>query len=420
MDLAFFNVHNGFSEGMARGLRTGFLTQEDYRRIGAAETLEDVRTALDDTDYGSFLQDEPSPLLVDVILQKAKQKMAHEFRYMKAQSDQPLVRFMEFIEIERMIDNVVTLLQGTMNGKSATELLAKADPLGFFEDMKTIPNMDVSQGYEDIYRTILIETPVGPYFEKFLETVNAKNASADGGNAADAGAGGVGRPIAAGSAAGSDVDGLLKDTDLELMKSTMKKAWLEDFHNFCTVGEDGMGSPCGAGTQELMGHLLKVEADFRTLMITLNALGTSIGNNAANLASRNQLYPNFGYLYPEGTDKICKAWNQTTVRQAIEPYNQYREMYDAVKIFYDKEAKKQMENQGGRRRNIKSLEDMMFVEMSKLYELTFDQQFHFGVFYAWTKLKEQEIRNIGWICNMIVMGKKEFVDDIVPIFAPKN
>ena len=47
------------------------------------------------------------------------------------------------------------------------------------------------------------------------------------------------------------------------------------------------------------------------------------------------------------------------------------------------------------------------------------QQFHFGVFYAWSKLKEQELKNIAWICNMLVMGKKEYIEDIVPIFAPR-
>ena len=49
----------------------------------------------------------------------------------------------------------------TVNGKPAAELLAKADPLGYFDEMKTIPSMNVSSGYDDIYRTILIETPVG-------------------------------------------------------------------------------------------------------------------------------------------------------------------------------------------------------------------------------------------------------------------
>jgi len=171
-----------------------------------------------------------------------------------------------------------------------------------------------------------------------------------------------------------------------------------------------------------MGHMLRIEADFRTLMITLNSLNTTLGNNQAMLADRNALYPNFGYLYPEGTDKICKAWNQTTLRAALEPYNMYRDLYDTVKIFYDKEAKKAQAAAGGApgKRSQKSLEDLVFQETAKLYELTLDQQFHFGVFYAWTKLKEQEIRNLGWICELIVMGKKEHADDIVPVFAPKN
>ena len=68
---------------------------------------------------------------------------------------------------------------------------------------------------------------------------------------------------------------------------------------------------------------------------------------------------------------------------------------------------------------MKYSENFSFVETARLYELCFDQQFHFGIFYAYAKLKEQEVRNLGWICNMIVMGKREFADDIVPIFAPK-
>eukprot|EP00435_Cladocopium_sp_Y103_P010247 s4327_g2.t1 len=57
MELSMFNVSHGFTEAVARGLRSGFLGVEDYRRLGTCDTLEDMRSALEETDYGTFLQD---------------------------------------------------------------------------------------------------------------------------------------------------------------------------------------------------------------------------------------------------------------------------------------------------------------------------------------------------------------------------
>jgi len=382
MELAFFNINSGFPEAIVRGLRSGFLTADDYRRLGSAESLEDVRTTLDDTDYGSFIQDEPSPLQVQTIIAKAKQKLADEFRFIRAQSAEPLVRFLDYITYGKMIDNVISLIQGTINKKPAAELLARVDPLGWFEEMKTIPNMDISGGYDDIYKTILIETPVGPYFEEFLTSVGQEEGKS------------------------MDVSAIFSETDLELMKQILKKAWLEDFYQFCVS--------CGGTTEETMGHVLKTEADQRVLLVTLNALNTPLGT-AQQLQDRNALYPHFGYLYPEGTDKIRKAWNETTVSAALEPYGRYRNLFEQVKQFYDTEKK--ADRFDGR---FKSLEDLLYVESAKQCELMFEQQYHYGVFYAWVKLREQEIRNIEWIANMVVMNNKQHMDDIVTIFAPRH
>ena len=71
----------------------------------------------------------------------------------------------------------------------------------------------------------------------------------------------------------------------------MKKAWLEDFYQF--------SQSSGGTTGEVLGHMLMMEADFRTLLVTLNALNTSPCVEA-KLTSRSSLYPNFGCLYPEG------------------------------------------------------------------------------------------------------------------------
>merc|ERR1712130_41964 len=164
-----------------------------------------------------------------------------------------------------------------------------------------------------------------------------------------------------------------------------------------------------------MGHMLKMESDFRTMLVTLNALNTDL-NTESNRSSRNALFPNFGYLYPEGTHEIGKAWDETTVRTSLEPYGEYLKLFDEVKQFY--EAEKKESNLAVA--NFHSIEDLIYKENVKMYETSFEQQYHFGVFYAWVKLREQEIRNVRWIANMIVLGTKDRIDDtIMPIFQPR-
>lgn len=54
----------------------------------------------------------------------------------------------------------------------------------------------------------------------------------------------------------------------------------------------------------------------------------------------------------------------------------------------------------------KTLEDCIFEEQVKIFMISSFYQFHFGQFYSYLKMKEQEIRNIAWIGQNVTRNKK--------------
>lgn len=342
--MLLFNVDDGYLEGILRGYRSGFLTSADFVSLTQCETLEDVRMHLTGTDYGNFLQNEPSPLSTKTISEHATKKLVDEFRFIRTQAIEPLATFMDYLTYPYMIDNLILLITGTLHDRDISELLDKCHPLGLFDSMASIC---VASTPEDLYREIVVDTPLAPYF---VECVSLED---------------------------------LTDINIEIIRNTLYKAYIEDFYRLC--------KKLGGATAELMGEILEFEADRRAINITLNSFGTELTRD-----DREKLYPNIGQLFPEGIARLLKADDQQAVASAIEPYTVYRKLFQKAADNVDK-----------------SLEDAFFEQEVHLCKQTFEMQFHYAIFYAYLRLKEQEVRNILWISECIAQKQKRRINNFV-------
>lgn len=59
------------------------------------------------------------------------------------------------------------------------------------------------------------------------------------------------------------------------------------------------------------------------------------------------------------------------------------------------------------------LDKAFYEEEVKRLCLAFDQQFHYAVFFAYMRLREQEIRNLMWISECVAQNQKSRVHDSV-------
>ena len=143
----------------------------DYHHVTQCENLEDFKLNLQETDYGQMLSNDATvtPTLIEA---RALEKLVAEFHFLKAQAVEPLSTFLDYITYEYMIENVMLLLRGTLSGRNVNELIAQCHPLGMFKEstMRNIPSFEAnSRGYAELYETVLVDTPIGPYFQKYLD-----------------------------------------------------------------------------------------------------------------------------------------------------------------------------------------------------------------------------------------------------------
>lgn len=134
------------------------------------------------TDYGNFLANEPLPISTSTIAEKATQVLVDQFNYLRNNAVEPLSKFLEYMtyvlpssmlklklslcyRYAYMIDNVVLLITGTLHERNTNELIQRCHPLGVFD---TMPALCVATTVDELYQTVLVETPLGVSNSFFL------------------------------------------------------------------------------------------------------------------------------------------------------------------------------------------------------------------------------------------------------------
>ena len=120
---------------------------------------------LSSTDYGNFLANEPSPISTSTITDKATQLLVDQFNFIKSNAVEPLSTFLDYMTYAYMIDNVVLLITGTLHERDTHELLERCHPLGVFD---TLPALCVATNVEELYQSVLVETPLGEHVNWLL------------------------------------------------------------------------------------------------------------------------------------------------------------------------------------------------------------------------------------------------------------
>ena len=311
-----------------------------YRSNGIlTPTCADIKLQLGPA-YGDFLASLPPNPSTSSLAGKTTDKLVAEFRYLQAQATGSTAKFMEYLTYGYMIDNIALLITGTLHERDTRELLDRCHPLGWFE---TMPVLCIATNIEELYNSVLVETPLAPYFK--------------------------------GSLSHQDLDEL----NIEIVRNTLYKNYLEDFYRFVNSDPELKDSP----TSEIMSEALEFEADRRAINITLNSFGTELSK-----AERKKLYPEFGKLYPEGALMLSRADDVEGVALAVSGVGEYKGFFDAVGL--NQSGGGGLGNMaGGSGSDAKSLEDLFYQKEMELSKLVFTRQFTPAVIYAWVKLREQ-------------------------------
>lgn len=141
--------------------------------------------------------------------------------------------FLDFITYSYMIDNIILLITGTLHQRPISELVPKCHKLGSFEQMEAI---HVAATPAELYNAVLVDTPLGKLFITYFKKRQKMNTTTFSFTA----------PFFEQCINEQDLD----EMNIEIIRNTLYKSYLEAFYNFC--------QKIGGETEAVMCEILAV------------------------------------------------------------------------------------------------------------------------------------------------------------------